>query len=344
MQNLLQIILLLTTLSAFGNAIQIVDINLDDTQPQYVQNLGLMPNPDSYLHIYALPVGDGDSTLIQCPGGDLIVIDMGTNSAGSGWSPYQVKTWLGNNINFISTIVVTKASKDHYNYLPTVLKDNMNMNRIILGGKSSDYTGNEFVTWVNQRAHVREYVNNQIPCITNCKTDPPQCQGSNGTVKFRFLGANLGSDAAGRSILLQLSVGNSFKLFFPGDFQGTDIEDLVMNEWIWMGSSIESTHYKMSNRGTGQNSNNFEFLKAIRPKYAFTSSRYPSKSYGPECSTINRLLSVGTIGKRSNSGRYACYNSNAKATMQYDNWVYDIYTTSPYPSQIEILQIDVPIY
>ena len=326
------------------NGTDIIDVNLDETKPKYVTNLGLMPEADSYLHIYALPVGDGDATLIQCPGGDIILIDMGTSSVGSGWTPYQVKTWMGNSVNLVSTVVVTKGNADHYNYIPTVIGTETNLQRILLGGKRDDYTNEEFGDWVNQRSHVLEFVNNQEPCITNCGTQPPQCQNKNGSIKFRFLGANLGSDAAGRSLLLQLSVNSGFKLFLPGDFQGTDIENLVMNEWLWMGSSIASTHYKISNRGDRDNSNSFEFLKAINPTYAFTSSRYPSKSSGPDCTTIQRILSLGSIKKRSNSGKYACFNTNAGAVMQYNNWVYDVYSTTPYPNQVQILQIDVPVY
>ena len=341
---ILKIIFVIST-CVIANGKKFIDIDLDQMQPKYVQNLGIMPNPDSYLHIYALPVGDGDATIVQCPGGELIIIDMGTSNEGAGWSAYQVKTWMGNNVDLVSTIIVTKGSEDHYNYIPSVFENKMNINRIILGGKKVDYSSETFTTWINQRTHVLEYVNGQEPCITNCKTDPPMCQGKNGTLKFRFLGANLGSDADGRSLLLQLTAKNgAFKMFFPGDFEGTDIENLVMNEWIWMGETIQSTHYKISNRGDGQKSNSYEFLKAINPKYAFTSSKYPSKSSGPECSTITRLLTLGSIAKRSRSGNYACYNSNANAIMQYTSWVYNIYTTSPYPNQSEILQIDVPLY
>ena len=85
--------------------IDVVDIDLNITQPKYVQGLGIMPNPDSYLHIYALPVGDGDATLIQCPGGELIIIDLGTSSVGASWTPYQVRSWMGTNFDPVSTIV-----------------------------------------------------------------------------------------------------------------------------------------------------------------------------------------------------------------------------------------------
>ena len=326
---------------------QDIDMDLEITRPKRVPTLGIMPSPDQHLHIYALPVGDGDATIVQCPGGELIVIDMGTKNAGYGWNEYQVKTWLGSNVGLVSTIVVTKGSSDHYNYIPKVFQSDTTINRIILGGRKEDYQSSNFITWVNQRTHVLQYVNNQQPCITQCnvKTAPPMCRGYNNTVKFRFLGANLGSDSDGRSLLLQISVAKrGFKFFMPGDFQGTDIESLVMNEWQWEGDPIQSTHYKISNRGIGQAANSFEFLQAIQPVYAFTSNQYPSSSSGPDCTTINRLLSIGTIGKRSKSGSYACFNNNAKAIMQYTSWVYDVYTTAPYPKQIEIIQIDVPIY
>lgn len=332
-------------LSLHADDDRVVYIDLDETRPQSVtSNLGLIPSPNDYLNIYALPVGDGDATIIQCPGGELIVVDMGSSSEGWGWNSNQVKTYLGSQLEMVSTIVVTKGTSEHYNYIPRVFSGYNGTTRIILGGRSGDYTDSTFLTWINQRAHILEYVNGQQPCISKCSTTPPQCR-STSSVKFVFLGANLGYDRNGRSLLLQVQVDNPyFRLLLPGDFEGTDIENLVVREWEWENQPITSTHYKISNAGRGKTSNSPLFLSSISPQYAFSSNGYPSNKNGsPNCTVISQLISRGAINKRQNSGSYACYDAQEKAITQYTSWVYDIFTTTPYPYQVEIIKINVPV-
>ena len=38
-----------------------------------------LPQPDGNLNIYSLPIGQGDSHVVQCPDGSLTLFDMGSN-------------------------------------------------------------------------------------------------------------------------------------------------------------------------------------------------------------------------------------------------------------------------
>ena len=38
-----------------------------------------LPAPDGFLHIYNFPVGQGDAQLVQCPSGQLGLVDFGSN-------------------------------------------------------------------------------------------------------------------------------------------------------------------------------------------------------------------------------------------------------------------------
>ena len=38
-----------------------------------------LPAADGLLHVYNLPVGQGDAQILQCPSGQLNIIDMGSN-------------------------------------------------------------------------------------------------------------------------------------------------------------------------------------------------------------------------------------------------------------------------
>ncbi len=54
-----------------------------------------IPDPDGQLHFYFLPVGQGDTTVIQCPEGQLGIYDMGSTSRASSrfWKADKLLTF-----------------------------------------------------------------------------------------------------------------------------------------------------------------------------------------------------------------------------------------------------------
>nr|BDO47359.1 Hexaxilin-6 [Euplectella curvistellata] len=325
---------------------QVPNDNLEASVTTEVANFGVLPKPDHALHFYGLPLGSGDGSIVQCPGGDLIIMNLGYNSQNA-WSPSMVKTYLQYQLFQVTTIIVTRGMASHYNLLPYVFDRNAyfpNLKRVILGGRQQDYSEKNFTKWVNQHRQIVEYVNNQEPCISDCVFDPPACMNTN-KVKFSLLGANLGSNSAGRSLILsmQTSVPN-FKLVMPGDFEGSDIERLVVQEWVQAQTPVNCSHYKISSNGFSPNSNSIAFLSALKPQYAFSTNNYPSQEGGYlTCSTAQNLLLTGSIKKRKYGGNFACGFSETGEASQYLNWVYEIYTTAPYPGTYEIIHLKVPL-
>ena len=80
------------------------------------------------LRLLALPVGQGDSTVIVCPeyDGNIVIYDMG--STQQAWSADRVRSYLEEStingerslMDRLTTIIISHAHTDHYNYIPQV--------------------------------------------------------------------------------------------------------------------------------------------------------------------------------------------------------------------------------
>ena len=83
---------------------------------------------DDKLHVFALPVGQGDATVIKCPDEDgipspdkLTIIDMGSSSSKEdGWmGEEQIKAFIeGHKVEYI---FLTHPDIDHYNLISAVV-------------------------------------------------------------------------------------------------------------------------------------------------------------------------------------------------------------------------------
>ena len=84
-----------------------------------------IPNADEDLNIYALPVGQGDCTVIQCPKakggptkGVVTIIDAGASNSKGIDGQGIVEFLKGTELNFA---VITHSHKDHINYMDDIL-------------------------------------------------------------------------------------------------------------------------------------------------------------------------------------------------------------------------------
>lgn len=308
--------------------------------------LGL-PQPDKNFHLYALPVGNGDASVIQCPLGDLIILDMGQMST-EGWQAEQVIKYLSDDLERIRIIIISHPTPSHYLILTKLINSTFqvpNLERVILAGRPNDYDHNDMVIWINRFSPYVEYVNYGYPCISKCYLRQIKCNGDdNGTIEFKIISANLGNSRKGRSLTMQIKIKKpNFQLFWQGDLRGTDIETHIVDEWESLGYSLNSTHMKIGNRASKYNESNTEYLlRAVTPRFAFSSNPYAGTyALKPDCRTIFRLVGMLTVTKRSKSGYYACEDYTTRSAMQFENWCYNIFTTAPYPSDYSVVAIDV---
>eukprot|EP01084_Bolivina_argentea_P309493 535345_1 len=96
-----------------------------DNKPYYQ-----IPNADKNLHIYGLPIGQGDYTVIQCPisgedGGEIYIFDGGSMEGakqGISWNREKVMQFLLPQIvnKKIQGIIISHPDLDHYNYIESI--------------------------------------------------------------------------------------------------------------------------------------------------------------------------------------------------------------------------------
>ena len=62
-----------------------------------------MPPADGNLNMYILPVGQGDAHVIQCPTGEIAIVDMGRTKGREFWTETNIKSFLaGNTVSEVS--------------------------------------------------------------------------------------------------------------------------------------------------------------------------------------------------------------------------------------------------
>lgn len=290
-----------------------------------------LPPPNSNLNVYALPVGQGDCTIIQCPADRygnsnvptlLTVIDMG--AIGKRYMKADdVKNFLGLQKGYVEVVTISHPHEDHHNYIPEVLPQSARelpeLRGVFIGCAKKDYSGyddnpqttNGWLSVVEQRGMLNFSEGRR--CTTRC----PIIKICGGTVILKMLGANLAnlqnlgttcSDPNSNSLIWRLEYGHNFKLLLPGDFQDTSkgnkqgLQRLLIDEWGEHGG-IQADFYKLAHHGAYQGGSNKttrankdHFLQAVHPKYAFSSSAAPPNNYNhPHCGLYRRLQLLGSI-------------------------------------------------
>ena len=257
-----------------------------------------IPPPTNALQVFALPVGQGDCTIIQCPNGNIVVFDCGS-SGGNGMTAAQVASWLGNSgINRVVAILVTHANRDHYDYLPPIQWNTISTRAVIIGGAIGGYPAGTIRDWLNGWANLNKLFtvgtaqSSPSSCIGNCVVNTDMNFCSNQNIQFSILATNVGSTANQKSIVMKITVAGQWSMLLSGDMEG-DASLEIANQ---LGAGLQSTVYKMSHHGASTSANKIDWLTPIAPQFAFASSGY---NFGickhPRCETIKRLLGLNTI-------------------------------------------------
>ena len=116
------------------------------------RELTKLPAPDGKLNVYALPIGQGDCTIIQCPAtrnrrldGSVIkslltVIDMGASR--TKYMPEEnVSNFLGDQKVNVEVVTISHPHGDHYNPKVLPIATLAVLKGVYIGCTKSQYSG-----------------------------------------------------------------------------------------------------------------------------------------------------------------------------------------------------------
>jgi len=231
------------------------------------------PAQNDYLRVTFIDVGEGDSCLIQTPGGKNILIDGGRGYKGKDVLPFLKKK----GIRRIDTLVATHPDMDHIGGFLAVLDSNIKIDKVLdPGHRGTSYTYQDFLLKVAERKDIKYY-----------QPRAGQVLDWGEGLKVQVLSpAHLFRNANDSSIVIKLTYGRT-SFLLTGDAGYPAENEMIAN----FGGGLRSTILKAGHHGAKTSTSSF-FLNYVRPKIAIIS--VGPNSYGhPFPEVLNRLREVG---------------------------------------------------
>ena len=230
-----------------------------------------IPPPDNQLHIYALPVGQGDCTVIQCPKaeggptkGVVTIIDAGASNS-RGIDGQEIVDFLaGTELKFV---VLTHSHKDHINYIDDILNH-----------YEEEVPVYHSCDWSTYESHVKSVYALHIQVdscnsIDNCGPGVSLC--TNVMAMLHFVASAVGECKGNpnRDSIISKITYAGWSTLITGDFELTpnDMETFLQTA----GTDLPSHIYRLSHHGAyNGKANQKQFLAAVGARYVFSSSGY----------------------------------------------------------------------
>ena len=258
-----------------------------------------IPDADNQLHIYALPVGQGDCTVIQCPRGNgdpvkgtVSIIDAGSSTGNVGIDGQGIVDYLaGTQIRYV---FLTHADLDHLNYMDDILyyygqqlpygKKRVHVFHPCSWDKYSCYISSWYaVPHEVPRCFNIDNCHRSFPILNLCPNYQSNINAGN-SVKLSVVASAfkwcVGNKAHNEdSLIVKITYGQTSTLI-TGDFELTPNDMALFLQTA--GSDLRSTIYKLSHHGAyNGEANQKQFLDVVGASYVFSSSGY---KYGhPRC-------------------------------------------------------------
>ncbi|ELT89866.1 hypothetical protein CAPTEDRAFT_200554 [Capitella teleta] len=341
-----------------------------------VQSGARIPDPDGLLHIYALPIGQGDTNIIQCPDGSLTVYDFGSSNKESPgfWGTPEISGFLENRFSDIVNVIVTHNHYDHYSYLGDVLHSGQDMGGLenVFISCTADVMASPIGDWlqdIGASEKLRTF-NDGRACGMNgvdCGS-VPLCPNDE-TIRAKVMAANYGDQCEGGnpnidSVVIKI-VYDEVSVLLNGDF-----EDFT-SDWSeegpqfdmasYYGEELQVTVYQISHHGASSLANKPVIRDVIHPKALFVSGNFWYGYGHPRCSIFDGFIEyvpVKTLCKPGDDANgefycgehvnpslpidervqstYTCGESSTEARLVTDN-DYAIYTTTPTENSINLI-------
>ena len=206
------------------------------------------PPADSNLNIYALPVGQGDCTVIQCPsayGGEISIIDAGS-TANTGFTKTQAVNAF--NGQTVETIILTHPDADHINYIEDILTVTKPKGAIPPIYHSCDWK--TFYSGTIKSAKIKSESKSELDNVVEVNVS--RTRYGNNNVVLNVIASEQEICSTGTpsykneaSIVTKIEYGGTTTLI-PGDFEGGV---KFTNNFIKCAGNLKSDIYRLAHHG-----------------------------------------------------------------------------------------------
>ena len=227
-----------------------------------------------------LDVGQGEASIVQLPGNEVMLIDGGVQRPDIGRmviAPFL----MSKGIKDIDYMVQSHAHPDHYGGLGYIM-DNFNVREVWTNGNfmtgEKSFLHRAEKNWVKhrilRRGDMLENVNYKITVLHPCQSfyaDSPRGEFS---------------DENSSSLVLKIEAENT-SILFTGD-----IEEEAEQDMLYLDTWLKSDILKVPHHG-GRTSSSADFIQAVRPKVAVVSAGKNNPFHHPHKTTVQRYKKAG---------------------------------------------------
>lgn len=255
--------------------------------------------PKSDMLVHFIDVGQGDSILIQAPGGKNMLVDGGTKASGT-----KVVSFLkSKGVSTLDVVIATHPDADHIGGLISVL-NNFKVNQFIDSGRvHTTQTYYEMLQLIDDK---------NIPFKVAKTGDAIDLDA---LLKTTVLHADeIASSTNDASIVTRLEYG-SVSFLLTGDAEKS-VESKILSQY----GNIQSTYLKAGHHGSNSSST-AAFINAVKPLGTILSYA-EGNSYGhPHSEVVARLGTVGSkIYSTAESGDITITTDGVKHSVSVAPW------------------------
>jgi len=257
------------------------------------------------LTIHFIDVGDGDSTLVNCPNGKMILIDAGSSSGFPGGKlRYYLLKHGGIAGKPLEALIITRPDRNNYN-LATRALDKVPVKKVYLVGTEKDHSGAKFNRWLNKIDQNRKiFLGSDYFDAENAPNSEISC----GDADIHILAASVISDKSSKkasSIVLMIRY-DDFEAILTGDAT-TATEAVIMDRFSkeWLDADL----LKVGKHGSLTTSTGGQWEKTIKPKAAIVSSGSKNSAGHPRKELLERLEPYTLNNQDTHAIEYATWDS-----------------------------------
>ena len=238
---------------------KITPLEVDDDQDQLV--------------VHFIDVGQGDSILIESPGGKVVLIDGGPRTAGQKVVSYLKKA----GISAIDIVIGTHPHEDHIGGLIEVLRHFPAREIIDPGVVHTTKTFEDYLTVIDQRG---------IP-FTEGRAGMSRDLGAGAVMQINHPSSPSSSHLNDASIVAKVTYGQ-MSFLFTGDAETASEREILFQSRV----SPKSTVLKVGHHGS-RTSTTQAFLDAVAPRYAIIMCGAGNRYGHPHQEVLDRLSAAG---------------------------------------------------